>query len=112
MQARKMAVDTGVMGVLGGWSPVAAQAAVPVYERLGLAFLSPGADLTHDESLQPAAAGFAAEYGVLSGGVPPGAAATWAYTEANRLLDALEAATQAEGQPSRIAVRAALFGSR
>jgi hypothetical protein len=113
VQSRKMAVDGGVMGVLGGWSPVAAHAAGPEYERLGLAFLSPGADLTHDDrSLQPSAAGFAAEYGVLSGGVPPGSAATWAYTEANRLLDALEAATQAEGQPSRIAVRAALFGSR
>ena len=112
VQARKMAVDPGVMGVLGGWSPVAAQAAVPEYKRLGLAFLSHGADWTNEQFLQPAAAGFAAEYGVLSGGVPPGSAATWAYTEANRLLDALEAATQAEGQPSRFAVRAALFGSR
>lgn len=112
VQARKMAVDTGVMGVLGGWSPVAAQAAAPEYEQLGLAFLSPGADLTNDQSVQSAAAGFAAEYGVLSGGVPPGSAATWAYAEANRLLDALEAATQADGQPSRIAVRTALFGSR
>lgn len=112
VQARKMAVDTGVMGVLGGWSPVAAQAAAPEYERLGLAFLSPEADLTADEPLPPAETGFAADYGVLSGGFPPGPAATWAYSEANRLLDALEAVIQTEGQPSRIGVREALLDNR
>ena len=47
-----------------------------------------------------------------SGGVSPGPAAIWAYSEANRLLDALEAVTHAEGQPSRTGVREALFDNR
>ena len=110
-QARKMAVDEGVLGVLGGWSPPAAQAAEAEYARLGLAFLAPPVDFT-----DPAAAGgpppaddaFRAAYRDLSGGAPPGPAAVWAYDAANRLLDALEAAAQAEGRPSREAVRSML----
>jgi hypothetical protein len=112
VQARKMAVDAGVMGVLGGWSPVAAQAAAPEYERLGLAFLSPEAGLIREQPLLPAETGFVADYAVLSGGFPPGPAAVWAYSEANRLLDALEVAARAEGRPSRAGVREALFGKR
>jgi branched-chain amino acid transport system substrate-binding protein len=43
-QAREMAADPGVLGVLGGWSPQTAQAAALEYERLGIAFLAPGTD--------------------------------------------------------------------
>lgn len=39
--AREMAVDPGVLGVVGGWSPESLEAAGPEYERLGLALLSP-----------------------------------------------------------------------
>lgn len=112
VQARKMAVDAGVTGVLGGWSPVTAQAAAPEYGRLGLAFLSPKADYSREQPLLPLETGFVADYAELSGGVPPGPAAVWAYLEANRLLDALETATRAEGQPSRAGVREALSGKR
>jgi hypothetical protein len=112
VQAHKMAVDASVMGVLGGWSPATAKAAAPEYERLGVAFLSPEADLINEPPLVSLETGLAADYGALSGGVPPGPAAVWAYSEANRLLDALEAATQHEGQPSRTGVREALFDNR
>jgi ABC-type branched-subunit amino acid transport system substrate-binding protein len=112
VQARKMAVDAGVMGVLGGWSPVTAQAATPEYARLGLTFLSPEADVITEQPLMPAEAGFAADYGALSSGVSPGPVAIWAYSEANRLLDALEAAIQAEGHPSRTGVQEALLCNR
>ena len=44
VQAQKMDVDSGVLGVLGGWSAATAGAAVPEYERLGLALLSPQVD--------------------------------------------------------------------
>jgi branched-chain amino acid transport system substrate-binding protein len=43
-QAHEMAVDPAIVGVLGGWSPQAARAAAPEYERLGLAFLAPQAE--------------------------------------------------------------------
>jgi hypothetical protein len=49
-----------------------------------------------------------AAYEELSGGAPPGAAATWAYAAANRLLDAIDTATRVEGKPTRDDVRATL----
>jgi hypothetical protein len=90
LQARKMAVDPDVAGVLGGPSPDGARRASREYDRLGLAFLSPEVDLTVSSELVEWEAPFAAEYESLSGGVPPGEAAAWAYEAANRLLDAMD----------------------
>jgi hypothetical protein len=111
-QAREMAVDPGILGVLGGWSPDTAHAAAPEYERLGLAFLAPEADLSRVQSSPPVEAVFVAEYQGLSGGAPPGQAAVWAYAEANHLLDALDAAIDAERHPTRTGVLAALGTNR
>jgi ABC-type branched-subunit amino acid transport system substrate-binding protein len=107
-QARKMAVDPGVLGVLGGLSSEAAQAAAPEYARQGLAFLTPEVGVIESGQSLPSETSFSSEYEGLSGGVAPGPAAVWAYSEANRLLDALDAASQAEGMPSRSGVREAL----
>jgi hypothetical protein len=107
-QARKLAVDPMVLGVLGGLSPEAAQAAAPEYARLDLAFLMPEISFLETEKSSSQEVEFSAEYEKLSGGVPPGAAAIWAYSEANRLLDALDTATQAEGMPTRLGVCKAL----
>jgi hypothetical protein len=107
-QARKMAVDPGVLGVLGGLSPEAAQAAAPEYARLELAFLLPEISFIESEQSLAFEVDFKSEYEELSGGVPPGPAAVWAYLEANRLLDALDAATLAEGMPTRLGVHEAL----
>jgi ABC-type branched-subunit amino acid transport system substrate-binding protein len=51
---------------------------------------------------------FTERYEALSGGAPPGPIAAWAYAAANDLLDALDAAVHAEGQPSRAGVQAML----
>lgn len=110
-QAREMAADAGVLGVLGGWSAETARAATAEYERLGLAFLAPETDWTQMES-QPQESvnpDLAAGYRALSGGVPPGQAALWAYDATQRLLDALDAAVCTEGHPTRAAVRSALM---
>jgi hypothetical protein len=111
VQAGKLAVDPGVLGVLAGLSSQTARAAAPEYMRLGLAFLMPGTDLTIPQPLLPSEPGFAADYQAISGGVPPGPAAVWAYAEANRLLDALDTAARSEGHPSRQGVQAALMAS-
>jgi len=111
IQARGMAVDPGVLGVLAGLSPETAQAAATEYTRLGLPFLIPAIDLTKPQPSPPPELGFATDYQALSGGVPPGQAAAWAYAEANRLLDALDAAARSEGLPSRQGVQAALMAS-
>ena len=110
-QARKMAADPGILGVLGGWSPETARSAAPEYERLDLAFLTPGADSIADLVETPFDPEFEGEYRILSGGVSPGPVAAWAYAEANRLLDALEAAGHAEGRLTRTSVRATLTAS-
>ncbi len=112
VQARKMAVDPGVLGVLGGLSPQAAQAAAAEYERLGLAFLFPASDLAATQWSLPAGAEFEPGYQALSGGVPPGPAAIWAYAEANCLLDALDTVIRAERRPTRQGVREALAAHR
>ena len=44
LQAREMAADPGILGVIGGLSPRTAAAAAPEYERLGLAFVAPFAE--------------------------------------------------------------------
>jgi hypothetical protein len=103
-----MAVDPGVLGVLGGWSPEVAQAAEPEYERLGLAFLAPGPGLNQDAQVMPADAEFVAGFQELSGGAPPGPIAFWAFETANGLLDAIDAAARLEGKPTRAGVKAAL----
>ena len=112
-QAREMAADPDVLGVLGGWSTGTTQAAAPVYERLGLAFLSPETDWSADYHAAPRQVpddpAFVLAYEQLSGGVPPGAAATWTYAAANRLLDAVDAALCASGQAGRAGVVAELY---
>jgi hypothetical protein len=100
-QARKMAVDPGVLAVLGGWSPETAQVAAGEYERLGLPFVAPAVGFTEPQPLPPTEEQFAAEYEMLSGGVPPGPAAIWAYAATNRLLAALDEAVHTEGVPTR-----------
>ena len=108
-QARKMAVDPKVLGVLGGLSAETLLVA-PEYEKLGLTFLTPGADVSQlgFPSAADADAGFAAQYGLLSGGAPPGPVAAWAYAAANRLLDAMDAVAGASGHLTRSAVQDAL----
>jgi hypothetical protein len=107
-QARKMAVDPDMLGVLGGWSPETARAAAPEYERLGLVFVAPEADFTGPQPDLPLEPAFSAEYQALSGGAPPGPAAVWAYAAVNRLLDTLDALVRSGRDLSRDAVRAAL----
>ena len=106
-QARKMAVDPGILGVLGGWSSETAAAAAE-YELLGLVCLTPGIDISELPSLIPAETDFAARYRVQSGGTEPSPAAVWAYAAANRLLDAMEAAILSDGHPSRSGVQTAI----
>jgi hypothetical protein len=111
-QARKMAVDPDVMAVMGGWSPATATAAVPTYDQLGLAFVGPAVELTRivfpaQYEAEPA---FADAYRALSGGVEPGPLAIWAYAEAQRMLDAIGAAVESQGAPSRAVVRSFLAG--
>ncbi len=107
VQARKMAIDPDVLAVLGGWSPGATAAAGPEYERLGLAFVAPPAEWSAaglaPPPPQPAAGhddAFVAGYQALSGGVPPGPVAAWAYAQANRALDAFDTAA-ARRPPAR-----------
>jgi ABC-type branched-subunit amino acid transport system substrate-binding protein len=110
IQARKMAVDSDVLGVLGGWSPESSRAAIPEYQSLGLAFLYPDTDWSQGTvSVQSdAVPGFEVDYQSISGGAPPGPRAVWAYKEANRLLDAFQVATVVGGHPTRAGVLTAL----
>lgn len=110
MQAQKMAVDDGILGVVGGLALETAVAAAPEYQRLGLAFLHPEVDLT-EIPLGSRDIPMAEAYMALSGGVPPGAAATWAYEAVNRLLDAMDVDAMNESGPSRRGVGQLLFGN-
>jgi hypothetical protein len=92
-QARKMAVDPAVLGVLGGFSPETAVVAGE-YEQLGLIFLLPGIDIIQDDALGPSP-------GAQSGEAEPGPVALWAYSTANRLMDAIDAVARAGGYPTR-----------
>jgi len=109
-QAYEMSADPDVMAVLGGWSPEAAAAAAPVYDRLELAFVAPPAawSAAGFPSTGPIDEAFAARYQALSGGVPPGPAAAWAYAEAQRLLNAIDAAMGDGGEGARQRVGALL----
>lgn len=102
LQVHEMAADPGVMGLLGGWSSSTARLAATECQQIGLAFLAPEEDLSGSEPH------LLEGYQELSGGVPPGPVAIWAYQAANRLLDAVDAAARAEGHPTREGVRAAL----
>lgn len=109
-QAYEMHADPDVMAVLGGWSPETAAAAAPIYDQLDLAFVAPppswsGAGFFPREAVDAA---FARRYEALSGGVPPGPAAAWAYAQAYQLLDAVDAALCATGRPARHRVGALL----
>lgn len=106
VQARKMGVDPDILGVLGGWSPETAQAAALEYERLGLAFLTPQSETAAGQVPMPGDPAFIQDYQALSGGAPPDLVAFWAFAAANRLLDAIDAATRLEGEPTRAGVRA------
>ena len=108
VQARKMGVDPDILGVLGGWSPQTARAAATEYQRLGLAFLTPQAETATRQESMPVDPAFVQNYQALSGGVPPGFVASWAYMAANRLLDALDAAARLEATPTRAGVSAIL----
>jgi ABC-type branched-subunit amino acid transport system substrate-binding protein len=108
VQAKKMAVDPGVLAVLGGWLPATARAATAEYERQGLAFIVPDAGVVTSSMPVLSDPDFTERYQGLSGGAPPGPAAAWAYEATNRLLDALDAAVRAEGQPTRAGVQAML----
>ncbi len=105
-QAYEMHADPDVMAVLGGWSPETAVAAAGVYGQLHLAFVAPpaswsGAGFPATDSIDGA---FADRYEALSGGVPPGPAAFWAYAEAQQLLTAVDTALRTAGQPDRVGV--------
>jgi hypothetical protein len=110
-QARKMAVDPAVLGVIGGWSPETALAAGE-YERLGLSFLTPDIDTRSGDILVAVDADSAAAFGpkldALSGDTETGPVAVWAYSSANRLMDAIDAAVRAGGRPTRADVGDAL----
>jgi hypothetical protein len=112
LQARELAVDPGVLGVLGGWTPETARAAAPEYDRLGLAFLAPENDLSQLPLEGAVDSDFAATYQEISGGAPPGGAAVWAYSRANHLLDAVAAAARINAEPTRAGVRFALDSDR
>jgi ABC-type branched-subunit amino acid transport system substrate-binding protein len=102
-QAYEMYADPDVVAVLGGWSPEAVAAARPVYDQLGLTFLSPPGSWSGAAfpATAPIDAAFARRYEILSAGVPPGPAAAWAYAETRRLLDAVDAALRTGVQPVR-----------
>jgi ABC-type branched-subunit amino acid transport system substrate-binding protein len=104
IQARKMAVDGDVMGVLGGWSPETASSAGAEYERLGVPFLAPPGGEIPPATSPSVSAAFVEAYQSLSGGVPPGQPAVWAYRAADRLLDAMEDAVRVEAPPTRTQV--------
>jgi hypothetical protein len=107
-QAEKMAIDPLILGVMGGLSPETALRASSSYERLGLAFLTPQASDQSAGAALPVDPEFRAAYLTLSGNAPPGPVALWAYGTAVRLLDALDSAARAQGQPTREAVRTVL----
>jgi ABC-type branched-subunit amino acid transport system substrate-binding protein len=102
-QAYEMYADPDVIAVLGGWSPEAAAAAGPVYDQLGLAFISPPPSWSGSgfPATGPIDAEFARRYETLSSGTPPGPAAAWAYVEALRLLDAVDAVLRAGEEHAR-----------
>jgi len=110
LQAREMAVDRDVLGVLGGWSSATFAAAAPEYRRLGLAFLSAAMDWSQASDSAPVFEdpAFVTGYQALSGGSVPGPAADWAFAEANRLLDAVDVALRVDRQPLRVGVRVVL----
>jgi len=108
VQAHKMAVDSGVLGVLGGLSTEAAASAAGEYRALGLAFLAPDGEVAVGVAPAPTSLEFREAYQAQSGGAPPGPIAVWAYEATNRLLDAVDAAVPTQGRPSRDGVLAAL----
>ena len=106
-QARKMAVDPDIMGVLGGFSEETASVARD-YDQLGLVYLVPSFDITEEPARATVNADFADRYAKESGGAEVSAAAVWAYLAANQLMDAMDAATRTEGQAMRSSVQEAL----
>jgi hypothetical protein len=106
-QARKMAVDSQILGVLGGLSAETASLAGE-YERLGLTYLTLSVDIIEEDALITVDADFAGRYAEQSGGAEPGRVAVWAYSTANHLMDAIDAVVRAGEQPSRSRVQGAL----
>ena len=106
-QARKLAADPGVLGVLGGFSEETA-CLTWEYSQLGLAYLVPEVDIMGESLPLAVDADFAERYATQSGGAAPGGAAVWAYSAASRLMDAMDAVTRTDGQPTRSRVREVL----
>jgi hypothetical protein len=102
-----MAVDPDVMGVLGGFSEETASVSWD-YDQLGLVYLVPSVDITEEPSWGTVNADFADRYANEAGGAEVSAAAVWAYSAANQLMDAMDAVTRTEGQAMRSSVREAL----
>ena len=106
-QARKMAADPDMLGVLGGFSEETARLTWD-YDQLGLAYMVPDMDLAGGSPQIVVDASFAERYAEQSGGAEPGVAAVWAYSAANRLMDAMDVATRTDGHPTRTRVREVL----
>ena len=102
-QARELALDPDVRGVIGNWEPAPAEAARPVYEAAQLAVVDP-TQFTDFSALPPS---FPADYQSLAGS-PPDAQAQQAYLATRRLLEAIESAVRQTGRPDRASVRRAL----
>jgi len=101
VQAREAGFDGPVVGGPGLGSPLLAEIGGEAVE--GAFYVSPFPPEQEDPS-------FTQGYQALSGGVPPGPVAGWAYGAAGRLLDALDAAARGGGGLERAAVGAALAG--
>jgi hypothetical protein len=106
-QARKMAADPQILGVLGGLSAETASVAGE-YERLGLTYLTPDLDIIEADALITVDADFVGRYVEQSGGAEPGPVAVWAYSTATCLLDAIDIVARAGGHPSRSRVQGVL----
>jgi ABC-type branched-subunit amino acid transport system substrate-binding protein len=116
-QARDMAVDPDILGVVGPWSVGTALAALDAYRAAGLAVVLPDigpggnrlATPSSADGVARIAAGQAASKDLGEGfraltGREPGTQAIQAYEAARLLLAAVRQAVAAHGQPTRAEV--------
>lgn len=118
-QARELVLDPDVMGAIGHFSDATTRAALPVYHAAGLALIIPTADAVacpgypevvclRPPAGQPAISPeFARAYQEYAGTAPTEQAAL-SYNAAVLLMDAIAAATRAEGRPTRAGLIARL----
>ncbi len=118
-QAREMAVDPDIVGVIGPWSTDAALSAMDVYRAAGLASVLPdvgsasGGRAVADESdgvvkivtSQPVDGAFVEEFRALTGH-EPGAQAIQAYEGTSLLVKTVAQAAITNGRPTRADVLA------